>query len=190
MRETMTTVQGKNQLATLTEQLIAGVAKHLTSGAPVTILGAPYTQAEITTTLQTVVTLRAGVNSAKAQTKAAIATETTQMPALRSFIAALDSCLRGAYGGSPDVLADFGLKPRKVRAPLTVEAKVAAVAKRASTRAARHTMGSVQKKAVKGDVTGVTLTPVTSAPVPTAPPAPASPTTSGTTPVTTTTHST
>jgi hypothetical protein len=36
------------------------------------------------------------------------------------------------------------------------------IAKRAATRAARHTMGPKQKKAVKGDVTGVVVTPVTS----------------------------
>jgi hypothetical protein len=48
-----------------------------------------------------------------------------------------------------------------VRTPLTVEAKAAAAAKRASTRAARHTLGTKQKKAIKGDVTGVLVTPIT-----------------------------
>jgi hypothetical protein len=47
---------------------------------------------------------------------------------------------------------------------VTPEQKVAAAAKLKATRAARHTAGSVQKKAVKGDVTGVIVTPVTSAP--------------------------
>ena len=61
------------------------------------------------------------------------------------------------------MLADFGINP-KARAPLTVEAKAAAAAKRAATRAARHTMGSQQKKAIKGDVTGVLVTPITSTP--------------------------
>jgi hypothetical protein len=52
--------------------------------------------------------------------------------------------LKAAYGSALDVLADFGLKPKKARTPATVEAKAAAVAKRTATRAARHTLGSVQ----------------------------------------------
>jgi len=87
------------------------------------------------------------------------------------------------------VLADFGIQPPKVRVPLTVEAKAAAAAKRAATRAARHTMGSQQKKAVKGDVTGIVMTPITAAPPTVTTPAPAGSPSSGTTPVTTT-HST
>jgi hypothetical protein len=60
------------------------------------------------------------------------------------------------------VLADFGIHP-KTRAPLTVEAEAAASAKRASTRAARNTMGSKQKLDVMGDVVGITVTPITAA---------------------------
>jgi hypothetical protein len=77
------------------------------------------------------------------------------------------------------VLADFGIS-LKQRGPLTVEEKTAAVAKRAATRAARHTMGPKQKLEVKGDVTGVVVTPV-KAPDPTvpAPTSPTAPATSG-----------
>jgi len=163
--------------------------------------------AQITSKLQSIVTLRSDVDAAKAATKAKLAAEASQLPALRDLMIAFESYLRGAYGSQPDVLADFGLQPKKVRTPATVVAKAAALAKRAATRAARHTMGKVQKQAVKGDVTGVVLTPVTaSAPTvstpssPSAPvtsgggqaatPPPAGSTTSGTTPVTTTPHST
>ena len=64
------------------------------------------------------------------------------------------------YRSTPSTLADFGVAPRKARTPLTSSKQAVAVAKRVSTRAARNTMGNVQKKAVKGDVTSVTLTPV------------------------------
>jgi hypothetical protein len=203
-----TNEKGKGQVAALAGQLIAGVAKYLTSTTSVVLEGSSYTAAQITSKLQSIVTLRSDVDTAKASTKAKLAAEASQLPALRGFMTAFESYVRGAYGSQPDALADFGLQPRKVRAPATIEAKAAAVAKRASTRAARNTMGKVQKKAVKGDVTGVVVTPVTSAPTstvatpggPTAPatsgsgqaatPAPAGSTTSGTTPVTTTTHST
>jgi hypothetical protein len=91
-------------------------------------------------------------------------------------MSAFESFVEAAFGSSPDVLADFGII-RKARAPLTVEAKAAAAAKRASTRAARHTLGTKQKKAIKGDVTGVLVTPITasssSVAAPSSPTAPA-----------------
>src|SRR5258708_1401027 len=98
------------------------------------------------------------------------------MPSLHSFMAAYVTYVKAAFGSAPDSLADFGMQPRKVRAPATVEEAAAAVAKRAATRAARNTKGPKAKLTVKGDVTGITLTPVTASPhvAPTA--APASPT--------------
>ena len=155
----------KGQVAAAAKQLVAGAEKHLTSTTQVPLLGSSYTPAQVTSTLQTLVTLRSDVDASKASTKAKIANEATQMPSLRAFMSAFEAYVRAAFGSSPDVLADFGIAP-KTRAPLTVEAKAAAAAKRASTRAARHTLGTKQRKAIKGDVTGVTLTPIT-APSPT-----------------------
>jgi hypothetical protein len=109
--------------------------------------------------------LRKDVEAAKAVTKARLADEKAQTPSLRTFEAALVTFVRAAFGSSPDVLADFGLHPPKVRAPLTVEAKTAAAAKRKATRAARHTQGAKQKAKVKGAVTGIIVTPVTAPPL-------------------------
>jgi hypothetical protein len=61
------------------------------------------------------------------------------------------------------VLADFGFAPPKA-ATRTPEEKAAAAAKAKATREARHTLGKSQKKTVKGNVTGIVVTPVTSAP--------------------------
>ena len=170
---------GKGQVVVFAKQLIAGNEKHLTSATQVALLGSSFTPAEITAKLQSLVDLRTDVDAAKASTKAKLAAETANMPALRTFMSAYVSYVKAAYGTSPDVLADFGINP-KARAPLTVEAKAAAVAKRTATRAARHTMGTQQKKAIKGDVTGVLVTPITAAP-PTvaAPSSPTRPATSG-----------
>jgi hypothetical protein len=185
-----TKTEGSGRFVVVVQQLLTGTAKHLTSATPVAFLGGSFTPADITTKLDQVVTLRSDVNTAKAAVKAKIALETTDLPPLHTFVSAYKAYLRVAFGTSPDVLADFGLAP-KARSTPTAATKAAAVVKRSATRAARHTMGSVQKKAVKGDVTGVVVTPVTSAPVSTvAPAAPTSPTTSGAAPVTTTTHST
>jgi hypothetical protein len=139
-----TVKKGKSQVAAIAKQLIAGAEKHLTSTTQVSLLGSSFTPAQITSTLQSLVTLRSDVDASKASTTAKIANEATQMPALRAFMSAFESYVRAAYGSSPDVLADFGIT-RKARTPLTVEAKAAAAAKRAATRAARHTLGTKQK---------------------------------------------
>jgi hypothetical protein len=166
----------KSQVVVDAKQLIAGTAKHLSSTTQVSLLGGSYTPDQITSKLQVLVNLCSDVDAARATTKAKIANEAAQMPALLAFKSALESYVKAAFGSSPDVLADFGIAP-KTRAPLTVVAKAAAAAKRAATRAARHTLGSKQKKGIKGDVTGILVTPITAPPptvtVPSGPTAPA-----------------
>jgi hypothetical protein len=59
--------------------------------------------------------------------------------------------LLNVFGDTSPALADFGLAPPKK--PLTTpEKKAAAADKMRATRAARHTMGKKQKKAIKGVV--------------------------------------
>ena len=112
------------------------------------LAGGSYTPAEVATKLQQVAALRTDVNTAKATTKAKLAAEKANMPALHTLMGALVTYVKASYGNAPDVLADFGIHP-KTRAPLTVEAKAAAAAKREATRTARGTKGSVQKKGIK-----------------------------------------
>jgi hypothetical protein len=158
--------KNRNQgtVAALAQSLSAGVTKHLGNVTSMTLAGSSYTPSQVTTKLAEVVSLRSDVDAAKATTKAKLAAEKAAMPALRTFMSALVTYIKAGYGSQPDVLADFGIQTPKARAPLTVEAKAAASAKRAATRAARNTMGSKQKKGVKGNVVGVTVTPVTAPP--------------------------
>jgi hypothetical protein len=114
------------------------------------------------------------VNAARAATTVKVAAERAKAPALRAFMSALVQCVRVQFGTQADVLADFGLPPKKVATPLTVEQKAAPAAKRAATREARGTKSAKAKKGIKGAVTGVVVTPVVAgapvAPTPTAPP--------------------
>lgn len=167
----------KSNEVVLAKQLIAGIKKHLPN-ASVTLAGAAFTPAQVESFLQTLVDLRAGVDAARAVVKAKITAEDAQAPPLRSQMAALVSVVRAAFANSPDVLADFGLKPKKVKAPLTIEQKAAAAAKRAATRQARHIMGTKQKKALTGTITTiVTQSPSTASPRPAGSPAGAAPST-------------
>jgi len=154
-----TNARGKAGVVARAKALIAGTDKHLSNVTQVTIMGQSLSPAQVAGELQALVDLRTAVDAAKASTRAKLAEEQAQTPSLRSFMGALVMYVKAVYQNSPDVLADFGIAP-KARTPLTVEAKTASVAKGASTRAARHTMGSKQRLAVKGDVTGVTVTPV------------------------------
>ena len=60
----------KGQVVVVAKQLIAGTEKHLTSATQVTLLGSSFTPAQITSELQSLVTLRADVDASKASTKA------------------------------------------------------------------------------------------------------------------------
>jgi hypothetical protein len=90
-------------------------------------------------------------------------------------MAALMQYVRLTFSGSPDVLADFGLKPRKAPTPLTAEQKAAANAKRQATRAARGITTKAAKQAKTGNVIGVSITPVLAGPPVVTPASPAAP---------------
>ena len=74
--------------------------------------------------------------------------------------------LKVMFAGASQTLADFGLAPRKVPAPLTVEQLAARTAKLRATRKARGTLGPKAKKAIKGTVTPATNQPVAGPPNP------------------------
>ena len=77
-----------------------------------------YTADQITSKLQTLVDLRTTVDAARAAAKAKLATEATQSPPLRAFMSALRSFVKVNFSTSPDVLADFGIHPKRARTAL------------------------------------------------------------------------
>jgi hypothetical protein len=89
-------------------------------------------------------------------------------PLLRSF-------LIGQYGNDANaILNDFGMPVPKAKGAKTVQVKADAVTKRNATRAARHTMGAVQRKAVTGASASPAAPATTAAPDAHATPAAAS----------------
>jgi len=53
------------------------------------------------------------VDTAKATTKAKLAAEKANMPALHTLMGALVTYVKASYGNAPDVLADFGMHRRR-----------------------------------------------------------------------------
>ncbi len=157
----MATTTNRNKATTLsfTEQLSEGVKKNMANTKEVPLLGGTYTVADVLGKLLQIGTLQDAVDAARAVTKQKVAEQRAAMPPLRNFRSALVTYVKAAYGGQPALLADFGIHP-KTRAPLTVQAKATAAAKRKATRDARGTMGPKQTRAVKGDVVGVSMTPI------------------------------
>ena len=169
----MTTIgmKAKEKQAAFAGQLAAGTQKHFANAGQLTFAGGTFTPAQIVAQLQKLPTLRSDADAAKATARAKIATERAQLPGLREFMLAYVALVKATFGTSPDVLADFGLKPKKAPTPLTPEKKAAAKAKRAATRKARGVIGSRKRAEIKGDVTGVNVTPIKTAPEPAQQPA-------------------
>ncbi len=170
-------MSGKEKNVALAQKVLAGTKKHLSSLSSLMLESGTFTPDQIETSIQTLIDLRTAVDTARAATQAKLADEQAQAPLLQSRMAALIAYARTAFSNSPDVLADFGLAPRKAKTPLTTAQQAAAAAKRAATREARHTMGTKQKKLVKGTITTIVTPsdaskasqPVAPAPVASAP---------------------
>jgi hypothetical protein len=135
---------------TLADQaLIDGFGKHTAAIPSIVIGGVVRTAAELVATVQSRVDASKDVVSTKASWLAALHAETTLRDATAEFVSGVRRCILVAFAGQVDTLADFGLTPRKLRVD-TPEQKLASAAKARATRAARHTMGSRQKAAIKG----------------------------------------
>jgi hypothetical protein len=160
----MSTTRNKKNRVSFVTQLITGTNKNFPNGdQQLPFGGTTRTVTALTTLLQSIANARNAVAAAQAASKAAIAAERTQTPSLLAVMDEYVAFVRATFGSKPDVLAEFGLTPHKASAPQSTEQKAAAAAKRTATRKARYTMGKNQKKAVKGDVTGVVMTPITAA---------------------------
>ncbi|MGH7436215.1 MAG: hypothetical protein ACRENE_11125 [Polyangiaceae bacterium] len=162
--------------------LVAGTQKHASSTTSVTLGGKAYAAPALVQLLQSLVDALNATAAARAGWQDALAKEHVLHASVLPVVEGYREWVAVTYAGSPALLADYGVSPPRARTPLTAEQKAAASVKRAATRKARGTLGSVQKKAVKGDVAGITVTPVTSTaskPSEAAPAAPTAPATSG-----------
>jgi hypothetical protein len=156
------------------QAIIAGTTKHFPN-ASFTIGSTAYTAASLIQVLQGLADTMTARNAAQAGAKDALAVERAAQTQVGPILLAYKRLVLAAFANTSQTLADFGLTPPKARAQLTTEQRVARAAKAKATRVARGTTSKKQKLAIKGDVTGVTVTPITAptAAEPSAAPAPA-----------------
>jgi hypothetical protein len=148
--------------------LVGGLQKNFPNGG-FTIGNTAYTTASLVQLLESLADAITAVNAAQANARDAAAALRSAKATVGPTLRALRRILVLMFSGSTPTLADFGLEPPKARAPRTSVEKAAAAAKAEATRKARGTKSAKAKRAIRGDVTGVVVTPVTSAPAAAAP---------------------
>jgi hypothetical protein len=167
----MSTTTPRRDKATALAQvlaLIAGTEKHFPTGQ-FTIGNTVYTSASLTQVLQGLANAMSALAAAQAAAKDALAAEEAAIAAVGPIVQAYRRIVVAAFANMAQTLGDFGVPAPKARTPLTTEQQAVAVAKAKATRTARGTTSRKQKLAIKGNVTGVTVTPIV-APAVTEPP--------------------
>jgi hypothetical protein len=129
-------------------QAMTGLETAWPAGQPPMVLQqVPYTPAALVVKLQQECAPLQAVVDARSDLATALTNRHTALPGAVSFLDAFFAVLPQYLPPGADV-TQFGGTPKKERAPLTAEQKVAANEKRNATRAARHIMGKNQRKAL------------------------------------------
>jgi hypothetical protein len=131
------------------QRLIDGFTRHAALVPSVMIDGVVMSSKDILAMLQARIAASQAATTARATWQALVIADEAEHAKTRTTTAALRQAMLVAFGRQLDTLADFGLTPRKVRVQ-TPDQKIAATAKAKATRAARHTMGKVQKSKITG----------------------------------------
>jgi hypothetical protein len=132
-------------------QAIAGVKKHFAAVPTLALDGTAMTPDDVTAELQAAIDAADAAASVEKAFHDAVAAKHAAFAKTTARLRSLKALVQNQLGNSEEVLGDFGFSNTKPRTP-DEATKAAAVAKRAATRAARHTMGKRQKAPIKGAV--------------------------------------
>ena len=155
------------------QAFISGLQKHFPNGS-FTLGNVPYTTAALVSLFTSLANAIAAADSAKASAKEAVAAMRAVRVKVGPVMQDLQRFLLVTFRTANGTLADFGIEPQAPKTK-TAEVKAAAAAKAKSTRDARGIVGKRKRASVKGDVTGVVMTPVTETPAPQPQPQPPTP---------------
>jgi hypothetical protein len=147
------------------QTLLTGIQSNPQQFPLLVVGGKTMTVADAIVVIQARIDSSNRVAPARSALQAVLKAEQDEHASSHAFVTELRRALQSAFADAPDMLGKYGLRPRKAAA-VSVHTRVVAVAKAKATRATRHTMGSKQKQALKGDVTGVAITPVTASGAP------------------------
>ena len=137
-------------------QAMAGIAKHFATTPTLVIDGTTTATKDVVATLQGAID---AIDAAAAASKAFHDATAAQHAAIAkgdTLLTALKTLVTSQLGSAGSVLGDFGFT-NPTRTVPDAATKAAAVAKRAATRAARHTMGKVQRLPLRRGTRGIPL---------------------------------
>jgi hypothetical protein len=146
-------------------QAIAGVKQNLANTPSIVLGGVAHAPADIEAALQASIDASDATAAASAAFHKAVTAEQAAHAKGDAIYKGLKSMLVNQFALAPDTLAQFGISLLPQRQTPSAATSAAAVAKRAATRVARHTLGKRQKAGIKGQVPATTPT---TAPEPTA----------------------
>jgi len=143
--------QNRTNLADRDRQASAGIKLHYANVPTLVLDGVSYAQADVVKILQDLIDLAGPAIAAATAFHAAVAAEKSAITKANAVYLALKGRVLSDFKSQPQVLADFGITLPTRQVPSAVTA-AEAVAKRAATRAARHTLGKRQKAKITGTV--------------------------------------
>jgi hypothetical protein len=141
--------QSKVTLADQLRTLEAGIKANLTDVQNMIVGGTTMTIADVTAKIDSFLAAQTNTVNTKNGYHAAVVAEQASNVAARTFRTQLEGYVVLRYGKANPILSQFGFTPLKAK-KTTTAVKAVAVLKVKATRAARHTMGKVQKKQIKG----------------------------------------
>jgi hypothetical protein len=156
------------------QALINGLTKHAATIPLILVGGQSLTNTQMVATLQGRLAHANAALSTRAAWQSAVKADQDDRTKTGALISGLRKVVSVAFAGEIDTLADFGLIPPKKHV-ISPEKKAAAALKGKATRAARHTLGKNQRKAITG-TTPAPAQPVTTLGFPATPPSAALPT--------------
>jgi hypothetical protein len=168
------TSSARDSILASDQKMIAGIQKHQAALPTLMVGGVGVAPLDIVKMLQDRIALGKAVEPATAARAAAVKAFRDKRAATAGPVLGLKRAVRAIFADSPDTLADFGLTALK-SGKASVKTKAAAVDKNKATRAARHTMGSVQRKSVTGARPAPSTSPAQAASAPAASPPPSPP---------------
>jgi len=130
------------------KKVIAGVDKYFGNVASVTLLGKAYTPTELKALFQGEIDAETQLDALRSQLKQVVVTIRPTRAHVRAVFQALRVYILGTAGPTAvQMLEDFAISTKHKSTPDT-GAKAQAVVQAKATRAARHTAGPKQKKAI------------------------------------------
>ncbi len=144
------------------QAVIDGINNLLQGIDPFIMGNQTFTRSDLIAMFQKRIAAAKNTRSVRMQLSRTVESEREVDSLARPLRALVKSFVLTRFGKNSTQVQAFGFTPNR-RPKKSVEVKATAVVKAKATRKARSTMGKKQKKIVKGDVTGIVVTPVTAA---------------------------